>query len=69
MDAETIKAILDLPIMGVLIFLLYRENAAKEKLMALLIEQARQHSEHLMQMACHGYYYVEVKRQEDLQKN
>jgi hypothetical protein len=55
-DPETVKALTQLPLYGILIFLLYRESGAKEKLLAQLLEQAKQHAENLVQMACHGYF-------------
>lgn len=44
MTPESVETLLQLPMIGILIFLLYRESAAKEKLLQMLIEQARQHT-------------------------
>lgn len=52
---EEINGLLQLPIIGILIFLLYRESNAKEKLLAELLLQAAKHSRDLVEMACHGY--------------
>jgi len=54
-DNELAKALLELPLTAVLIFLLYRESSQKEKLLAQLIEQAKQHAENLVEMARCGY--------------
>jgi len=55
MTPEEIQGLLQLPLIGILIYLLYRENAAKEKLLAELLTQAAQHSRDLVEMACHGF--------------
>jgi len=55
MDNELVKALLELPLTAVLIFLLYRESGQKEKLLAQLVEQAKQHAENLVRMVECGY--------------
>lgn len=54
-DASLIEAIAKLGIDGILIYLLLREQAQKEKLLDQLVIQARQHAENLVQMACRGF--------------
>lgn len=54
MDADVIKALAEWPIVVILLYLLVREQAQKEKLLTELLNQARQHAEHLVELACHG---------------
>lgn len=52
MDAEIVKALAELPAMVVLIYLLVRMQAEKEKLLAALIESEREHARNLVAIAC-----------------
>ncbi len=55
MTPDEIQGLLQLPVIAILIYLLYRENGQKEKLLAQLLLQAEKHSRDLVEMACHGY--------------
>lgn len=54
MDIELIKALGDLPIVGILIYLLVREQGTNEKLLMSIIESERDHARNLVNIACHG---------------
>jgi hypothetical protein len=64
MDAETIQAIAQLPIIGVLIYLLVREQAQKEKLLDQLCVQAAQHAKDLLELAIRGLSKNDPKQPE-----
>lgn len=52
MSPEQIEALSQLPLIGILIFLLYRESAAKEKLLTMLIKITQEHARDLLALAC-----------------
>lgn len=65
MTPDEIQGLLQLPLIGVLIYLLIRENSQKEKLLAELLLQAANHSKDLVEMACHGYVTKRAEKEQD----
>jgi len=64
MDQQTLNFIGQMPIVAILIYLLYKESAKTEKLLADLLEQSKLHANNLVQMAIAGY----SRREEDAVK-
>lgn len=62
MDVELIKALADLPIMGILIYLLVKEQGTNEKLLMSIIESEREHARNLVNIACHGLDISSVEK-------
>lgn len=65
MTPEQLEAILNLPLVGLLMFLLYRESAQKEKLLGLLVEITQKHAKDLLELALHGKLPDDFKTGED----
>jgi hypothetical protein len=55
MDVQTIQAIASLPLMGVMVWLLVREQAQKEKLLDTMIASEKVHVETLIRILAPGY--------------
>lgn len=55
MDQNVVNLIGQFPIIAIVIYLLYRESLKTEKLLAELLEQSKQHSKDLVEMAINGY--------------
>jgi len=54
MTEETIKALAQLPLVGVLIYLLVRSQTNIDSLMKTIIESEREHAKNLVQIICSG---------------
>lgn len=54
MDIELIKALGDLPVVAILIYLIIRQQAEKEKLLAALIERECAHAKDLVSIVMSG---------------
>jgi len=56
MDPETIKALADVPVVGVLIFLLVRQQLQNEKLLLQFAESEREHAKNLVTILTSGTF-------------
>lgn len=54
MTAEMVTALANAPVVIVLIYLIIRMQAEKEKLIAALVESERQHAQDLVKIICSG---------------
>lgn len=54
MEIDLIKEIVNLPIIAVLIYLMVRQQAQIDKLLASVIESERNHAKDLVEIVCSG---------------
>lgn len=55
MTPDEIQGLLQLPVIGILIYLLVREGNKSDKLLGEMLLMSRQHAKDLVEMACHGF--------------
>jgi hypothetical protein len=55
MDQQTLSFLGQMPIVAILIYLLYKESAKTEKLLAELLEQSKLHATDIVKMAIAGF--------------
>lgn len=68
MDPETIKALADLPVVVILVFLLYRQQQINESLLIRFAESEKNHAENLVAILTHGTFCKNAIPQVDIEK-
>jgi hypothetical protein len=68
MDSETLKALADLPVVIVLVFLLYRQQQINETLLVRFAQSEREHAEHLVTILTHGTFCKQAIPQDMIEK-
>jgi len=54
MDADSIAKLLEIPTLGILLFLVYRQQSQIERLLAGIIESERMHARNLLEIVTCG---------------
>lgn len=68
MDPETIKALADLPVVVILVFLLYRQQQINEALLIRFAESEKNHAGNLVQILTHGTFCKSAIPQSDIER-
>jgi hypothetical protein len=68
MDPETLKALADLPVVIVLVFLLYRQQQINEALLIRFAQSERDHATNLVTILTHGTFCKQAIPQDVIEK-